>query len=367
MRRALLISLCLTVIACEKDKAVDIEKVKDTYSQGVSVDMETVRRGDLYEYIETTAICQASEKGVIESRVSSNVLEIRVRDGQELEKGDTLFILDVESFRNEWAMIQSKFIKAVSDLILELESEDNTQTAALWNGYLNMIHRQPFSMKALPNNNDVKLTVMMARLDILTLYQQLKTYEKQIEYCVIRAPFSGVISDLDTYVGASVQAGQPLCKMTNLSTMNLYVYILENELHNIKVGSEIQILFDGQQKTYVSFILPTIDTERHTGTALAHIDNQNKILKDGQHLRVKLEKNIYRNRIYIPRSAMLSRNDRDLVFVVNDGIAKWQYVKTGFGNSEFIEIISGLNEGDTVISGGHYSLGHNVKVKQRTD
>jgi RND family efflux transporter MFP subunit len=367
MRRTLLISLCLIVIACEKDKTVDIEKVKDTYSPGVSVDMEAVHRGDLYEYIETTAICMASEKGIIESRVSGNVLEIRARDGQEFEKGDTLFILDAESFRNEWAMIQSKFVKAVSDLILELESENQAETAAVWNSYLKTIDRQNFSIKALPDNDNVKLTVMMARLDILTLYQQLKTYEKQIEYCVIRAPFSGIISDMDIYVRALVQVGQPLCKMTNLSTMNLSVNILENELHHIKVGSEIQILFDGQQKTHVSYILPTIDVERHTGTVLAHIENQTKILKDGQHVRVKLVKNIYGNRIYIPRSAMLSRNDRDLVFIVKDGIAKWQYVKTGFGNSEFIEIISGLSEGDTVITGGHYSLGHNVKVKQRAD
>ncbi|HBY19090.1 MAG TPA: hypothetical protein DEH00_07980, partial [Candidatus Marinimicrobia bacterium] len=83
----------------------------------------------------------ASEKGIIESRVSSNVLEIRARDGQEFDKGDTLFILDAETFRNEWAMIQSKFVKAVSDLILELESENQTETAAVWNSYLKTIDR----------------------------------------------------------------------------------------------------------------------------------------------------------------------------------------------------------------------------------
>jgi membrane fusion protein, multidrug efflux system len=367
MRKMTFILLCLALFACEKDKNSEIQKRPTIPSQGIGVDMGIAQHGDLYETIETNAVCRASEKGIIESKVSAIVQEIHVQNGQKLAKGDTLFILDAEAFRNEWATVHSKFIKAISDLILELETKDMDGEAAQWSGYLKSIDRQNCSTKALPEHGDSRLTVIMARLDILTLFQQIRSFEKQIGHCIIRAPFPGMISDLEIYTGASVQAGQSLCRLTNLSAMHLLVSILENELPSIRIGAEIEILGEVRQKTVIQSILPLIDPERHTGTALATIENAQNHWKDGQTLRVKVEKGIYRERIYIPRSAMLSRNDRDLVFLVKDGIAKWQYVSTGFGNSEAIEIVSGLNAGDTIITGGHYSLGHNVKVFQRSN
>jgi len=64
----------------------------------------------------------------------------------------------------------------------------------------------------------------------------------------------------------------------------------------------------------------------------------------------------------VPREALLNRNERDLVFVVQNGLAKWRYVDIGVGNSEYVEILNGVQPGDSVIVEGHYSLGHDVKV-----
>jgi multidrug efflux pump subunit AcrA (membrane-fusion protein) len=78
---------------------------------------------------------------------------------------------------------------------------------------------------------------------------------------------------------------------------------------------------------------------------------------------VKLETDILKNRLLVPKEALLMRDQRALVFVAQEGLAKWHYVDVGEGNEEFIEIGSGIVAGDTVIVDGHYTLAHDVRVR----
>ncbi|MFQ5677199.1 MAG: efflux RND transporter periplasmic adaptor subunit, partial [bacterium] len=68
----------------------------------------------------------------------------------------------------------------------------------------------------------------------------------------------------------------------------------------------------------------------------------------------------------VPKEAILIRDQRKLVFIVRDGLAKWCYAETGLENDDFVEILSstfGLKPGEMVITSGHYTLVHDARVK----
>jgi hypothetical protein len=82
---------------------------------------------------------------------------------------------------------------------------------------------------------------------------------------------------------------------------------------------------------------------------------------------VNLEATIYKDRLLVPRDAILVRDtNRDLLFIIRDNLAKWSYVEIGHSNDEYVEIPWSkmeLKAGELVITDGHYSLIHDAPVK----
>jgi membrane fusion protein (multidrug efflux system) len=82
---------------------------------------------------------------------------------------------------------------------------------------------------------------------------------------------------------------------------------------------------------------------------------------------VRIETHIFHDRIVVPKSALLVRDQRTLVFYKEGDLAKWDYIDVGEDNEESIEIVRGQNKeivpGDTILIGGHYTLAHDAKIR----
>jgi len=361
--KILLMLVLVILFQCSKEGKSNNKTMPTPTSSGVTVDVDIARKGTLYEYIQAGAMMAACQKGEITSLISAPVLEIKIRDGSQVQKGDELVLLDQRNIWNELVTSRSDYIKALSELVLELEISGHEELLKQWQEYQIKVAENQYSIPRYPTPQSGKMMVMLSRLNIQTNYNRVREYEYQLENCRIKAPFSGVVSGLTAFVGAYVRTGEKICNLTDLSQMQVKVEILEEDLKDIEPGTTLYLLNDTSRTTTVEAILPTIDEQKYSGIAIAYIDNSNHIYKDGQHVQVRIEKNVYNERLYIRRSALLNRNDRDLIFVVKAGIAKWCYVDVGFGNNDFLEITKGIEAGDTVIVGGHYSLAHNVRVK----
>jgi HlyD family secretion protein len=79
--------------------------------------------------------------------------------------------------------------------------------------------------------------------------------------------------------------------------------------------------------------------------------------------QVSLDAEILGDRLLVPLEAVLLRDNRELVFVVRNGRAQWEYVTTGHENERWIEILGdNIHEGDIVVTGGHFTLAHDIPV-----
>ncbi|MFQ6614495.1 MAG: efflux RND transporter periplasmic adaptor subunit [Fidelibacterota bacterium] len=256
--------------------------------------------------------------------------------------------------------VRGDFFKALTEFIAELKLTDQRR-AGEWDSYLNEALENPM-LPPLPNSLSRNKLMSVVRYNLHNLFALVKQAEQKLKQCVVTAPFDGVVSDIRVYPGAGVSPGTILLTLSDLSRMRIEINVLETDLPYIHPGTPFQFTDSPADTFFITAILPEIDPQTRCGKAVTTLRNVKMMYRDGQKVMVKLVKQVFRDRLVVPRSAILTRNNRDLVFIVKHGLAKWQYVTTGVGNMDFVQILNGVAAGDTVITGGHYSLAHDAPV-----
>ena len=124
-------------------------------------------------------------------------------------------------------------------------------------------------------------------------------------------------------------------------------------------------IFKGEVKS----ISPIVNPEDKTCKVFIDAPNPDENIKPGMHAEVEIVSDIYEKRLLVPQEAILHRGGRKLVFVHEDGLAKWRYVQTGLENEDYAEILpaerqgEGVTEGEQVLIEGHFTLAHDANIK----
>ena len=191
----------------------------------------------------------------------------------------------------------------------------------------------------------------------------------------ITAPFSGIIGDLNIQTGQYVSPGSECCKIVDLSRVRINVGVLESEIQHLKTGRAASIelpAYPGEKfEGKIVTINPIIDPENKTFRVSVELANPGYKITAGMFAYVKLNAQIYHNKLLVPRTSILTRDQRTLLFVIRKNeegteLAKWNYVQTGLENDDYVEIVKsdfGLEAGEQVITAGHYTLAHDAEVR----
>jgi RND family efflux transporter MFP subunit len=205
--------------------------------------------------------------------------------------------------------------------------------------------------------------------------EQYERAKMNVALTQIRAPFSGYVADCDVRPAMHIQAGTELMKFVDVSRMYVDVEVLESEIAALREGGNAEVsltAYAGETfKGSIVAINPLVDAKTRTIRVTVELkpgekskgDGAQGRLRAGMFATVKIDAHVFRDRLFVPKEALLMRDQRALVFVAQHGVAKWHYVDLGEENEEFIEIKSGIAVGDTVIVDGHYTLAHDARVR----
>jgi RND family efflux transporter MFP subunit len=195
----------------------------------------------------------------------------------------------------------------------------------------------------------------------------VKMAQIALEKTTIRAPFSGVITDIKVSPGENITVGRDLFTLVNISRIRVHARVLESEIGKMKVGREVDLNFSAYPgkvfKGKVSAISPVVNAEDKTCKVFVDVDNPKEEIKPGMHAEVEIAAEIHKNRLLVPQDAILTRSGRKLLFVVEEGLAKWRYIEVGLENEDFAEVLDGVEAGEQVIVEGHFTLAHDASVK----
>ena len=191
------------------------------------------------------------------------------------------------------------------------------------------------------------------------------------------APFPGRVANLAVVAGQQVNVGDELLTVQAMDPIRVDAKVLEGNIGYLAVGRTASVTFAAFPGEVfagrIQAINPVVDPEFRNARVSISVRNPNGRILPGMFARASLSAERFPDRILVPRSAILERdNRRTLVFVFEGegerGRAKWRYVTPGRSNDTHVEILEDpdtemLAPGEIVLVGGHYTLSHDIPVR----
>ena len=198
------------------------------------------------------------------------------------------------------------------------------------------------------------------------------SYENLLENTVLRAPVSGVVSARNYDRGDLYAMAQPIYTVQQITPVKLLVPISEADYTRVKRGHKVSLTADALPgRTFTGTIVrlyPTMDPATHTFNAEVRVNNEKRELRPGMYARVTVDFGASQS-VVVPDAAVIRQqgSGQRSVFVLNaDSTVSVRVVETGRHFGSQYEILSGLEAGEQVLTGGFTNLksGDKVEVKR---
>ena len=288
----------------------------------------------LVDTIEAVGTARANEQADVNSTVTERIAKINFADGQYVPKG----------------AVVAELVQSAQSATLA-ENRARLREAELQLERLNQLLAQGFATKARVDQQQAVVDVARAGT------QQAGS---QIADRVIRAPFSGWLSLRKVSPGTVVNAGTTIVTITDHSKIKLDFTVPETFIPALKPGLEIEAhaaAFPGETfHGRISSVDPVLDPVTRSATARALLPNADLRLRPGMMMTVNI-KSAPRQALTVPELAVVGEGDGAYVWKVSsDNKAARQNVTTGQRRDGQVEILSGLSEGDRIVTEGTVKL-----------
>ncbi|MGD9252949.1 MAG: efflux RND transporter periplasmic adaptor subunit [Holophagae bacterium] len=290
--------------------------------------------------IEVRGVVKPARQADVSTRVMGPVVALRVKSGSTVAKGQTLLEIQPEASQGQLSQAEGALGQAQAGLAL---AERNYER-----------------FRALHADNAAsELELDMARMQ----YEQATAAVEQAQGAVtsaftvagesaVRAPFAARVINTLIEVGDLASPGRPLVRIESLGGQQIWLTVREADAGRVALGDELAIEFDarpdlGSVTGTVEEIVPSVDPATHTLTVKVGLGSLN--IPTGFSGRAQIDGDPV-DRLTIPAVAVHRRGGLELVVVrTADGTARTRAVTTGSTHGEDIEILSGLDAGDSVV------------------
>ena len=325
--------------ACQPKQESEAENSEEE-TPPVPVETSAPVRGDVYAMYTGTAPIEAFAEANVIAKVGGEIRQLLVEEGDEVKKGQVLARLDGERLRLELNESEAKLRK------LQRDFDRNVDLQA----------------KGLISDGDFE----KIKYEMEALEAAFNLASLELDYTQIRAPIDGVIAERLVKIGNTISEGDALFRVTSLDPLVAYLHVPEREYRNITAGQPVGIEIDALRGetivATVSRVSPIVDPQTGTFKITIEISDEKRRMKPGMFGRVGVIYDVHENALQIPRSALVENEGEASVFVVDGDRAVRRAVDTGYGNRGMVEIVSGLQEGDQVVTVGHASLKQDTRV-----
>ena len=256
-------------------------------------------------------------------------------------------------------------------VIIKLEDEEYFNTLRIRSKEVDLeISRQEFDkQKSLYEKGGATLRELKnAEIGFINSEYDIESSQINMAKMSVKAPFSGVISELPYFTnGTRVAANTILVKAINYSMLYLETNLPEKYFGNVERGFKVYVTsYTSPLDTLIgeiSQISPAIDPEARTFKCMINVGNRAEIILPGMFVKADLVINSAENTVVIPKDIIVSRNRTRTVFVVERGVANERVITTGLESVDMVEVIEGLEAGESVVSKGFETLRDKSRVK----
>ena len=306
----------------------------------IPVNMMKVSETPVSNTVNAVGALIAEDSVVLRPEIDGRINKLLFKEGQPVKKGAVLVILDSAEQRAGLAAAQA-------DLKLAESRYKRSEELVAQN----FISRQA-------------LDEARANLDILRARRQQE--QVALDKTVIRAPFNAVVGLREVSHGAYVKKGDDIVRLDALGNLKLEVPVPETYLSLVRIGLPISLTFDALPgQTFsgtVHAIDPVVDPVSRNVRVRARIANPKGQLKPGMFARATADLGGKTHAILLPEQVIVPKSDGSYVFLAVDGKAELRKVVLGKREPGRVEIVSGVQVGDTVVLDGQIKLRPGIPV-----
>ena len=322
------------------------------------VSVAPVQRQDLNSYLVLNGIVEPERKVEIFSRLSAYVKQIVKEEGAYVNENTILAMLDDTEIKIGFE--QAKIQLEQARLTLEEAEKNYTRNQELMKREL--ISEQEFQTQ--------EAVFKQRKLDYQNRQESYKDLELQLNYTKIRALSEGFITERLIEVGDRVNANEQVYTIEDFKPLLIRVYVPTSDAIKLEVGMSAEVMTEVLQGAVfngdVKLINPRIDTQTGTVKTTIEVFDDSLRLKPGMFVEVRIAIGAKENVLTIPRKAILYKQNKTYVFVMNQNQVSQREAFLGLTEEDLVEVTSGLAEGDVIVVVGVEGLkdGQRVDVVQ---
>lgn len=317
----------------------------------IPVRAEEVKKSSIQEFISATGTVYAIKETIITTEQAGEYsLRKNTRTGKSFAMGDsvaanTLLI----------SLVNPEYVNqiAIDSKKLSLDSAEREFTKQQ-----NVYEKGGITLSEVKNAEK-------ALIDARYNYENAKISLSKLE---LRAPFSGIIVDLPHFTsGQWIAAGTKAATLMDYSRLYAELTLPGKEMERIKRNQNVAVSNYSQDKQKlegsVTQISPALDPASRMFEIKIEASNKDLLLKPGMFVRADIILQEKTDVIVIPKDIILDRRGRKTVYIIQRGIALERRLTLGIETSDRVEVVEGLNPGDSLIIEGFETLRNRSRVK----
>ena len=318
-----------------KDLEAANKNVKPTQSNRriLNVNAKVITPQLLTDEIAINGNLVPDEEVDLSFETSGKIIEINFDEGSKVSKGQLLAKVNDRPLQAQLQRLESQ-LKLAEDRVYR-------QSA--------LLKKDAVSQEALEQ----------VQTELATLHADIELIKANISLTELRAPFDGVIGLRQVSVGAYATPTTQIAKLTRISPIKIEFAVPERYAGDVKKGTNLTFRVEGKLKDYsakVYALESKIDPVTHTLPIRAIYPNTHGELLPGRYTSVLLKRAEIYDAIAIPSQAIVPEMGKDIVYLYKSGKAQPVEITGGIRTASEVQVIEGLQMGDTIITSGTLQL-----------
>ncbi|RQD69463.1 MAG: efflux RND transporter periplasmic adaptor subunit [Tindallia sp. MSAO_Bac2] len=322
------------------------------------VDTLNVRLGDYVQKDEALMVIdQANSRRNLEQAEKS--LEMARQDAERAEAGVDQALIGVENARDQYEDAQATLSRVRA--LYEAGAASQTE---LEQAELAATSRQVENAESQLRQAEIGYQQALNQVSQAEIgYRQAS---EALDDTIVRAPMSGIVSTLNVVAGEMAGGSQPAAIISDIDTIFFQANVAENTINSLETGQEVSINIPAAGRELngtIDFISSTLNPETQLYMVRAYLNNEDRQIRAGMSATIETALNLRENVLAINRRAVMERDGEVYVFVAEDDKAVRKNLTLGMESDRTVEVIDGLDVGESVIVKGQHYLSDGDEIR----